>query len=137
MNLKKAFSLIQILFAIAIIAVLMAMALTGISILQRSSRDSQRSTALGEIEAVLSDYNSANLGYPSESIVQFTSEGFVVNGNLLFTLEGSLTPASSTTAGQTRYYYRKTIQGYALCAELESGGIENTGASNCPDISMW
>lgn len=120
-----------------VVAALGAIMVAGISILQRSQRDSARKNALGEIVNILSEYNVSNLGYPSESIVEFRTDGFSIEGELKLELNGAKTPAEQTDTSSTKYYYRKTIQGYALCAELESGAIESVGSSSCPDVSIW
>lgn len=134
---KHAYSLLQIIFSMAIIAVLVALSLTGIAIFQQSNRDATRKNTLSDLVNVLAEYNRNNLSYPSGQDVQFQTNSFTVQGIELYQLDGPAKAGAETTSGFTRYYYARTSGGYALCAELESGAIQSVGEDDCPDPTQW
>lgn len=135
MSQKKysAFTLVELLVAMAIISVLIGLAIGAISVAQRVSRDSQRRGALQEISAYLGEYAASNQGrFPQRG----GAAGLRLNGNDMLVgtgaaqktivLNGSAGAAASTNSNQTRYCYYSsanvaTVEGYVLAAQMEDG----------------
>ncbi|MCA9385235.1 prepilin-type N-terminal cleavage/methylation domain-containing protein [Candidatus Dojkabacteria bacterium] len=59
---KKGFSLVELLVAMAIIAVLIAIAAFGIQILQRNARNTQRRKSLQDVQLVIADITANYFG---------------------------------------------------------------------------
>lgn len=127
MKSKKAFTLVEVLVVMGIIAVLMGLAVFGISILNRNSRDSQRVSTLAEMVRLLNDYKKDNLNYPITSLVGFNSTAFRINSVDVLPLKDSNKYGSSTSSSQTRYQYVNNNGKFGLCAILESGEVKNVG----------
>ncbi len=124
---KKALSLVELLVAMAIIAVLTGLAVYGIGELNKNSRDTQRMSALGQMVEELSDYKKEALNYPLTNQVSITTS-FSIGGTTLFQLTGATVGASSTTQTGTKYEYSNEGTGqFGLCAVMESGSIANVG----------
>lgn len=134
----KAFTLIELVIGMAVIAVLMFLGLLGVSLLQKTSRDTQRTTKLAEISNIINDYKRKNQSVPDILDVTFASGKFQIRNFESLDLEGFLAPGNPTTEEKTRYFYRDvTNQNFLLCVQLESGGIKGTGTSECPPASTW
>lgn len=82
MNIKKAFSLVELLVAMAIIAVLISIAAFGINIVQRNSRDTKRRQFAQDLVVILNDINTANLQYPDSATSNLRT------GEITFYLKG-------------------------------------------------
>jgi prepilin-type N-terminal cleavage/methylation domain-containing protein len=125
----KAFSLVELLVAMAIIAVLLGLVGYGISVAQRNSRDTQRRQTVNDIKLGLEDYLIREYFYPDNPDQQ------LCNGveNLVIKLRGDRQPieiavsgptkaSDETTVRSTRYCYRPDDEGgYFLGALLENG----------------
>lgn len=61
---KKAFSLVELLVAMAIIAVLISIAAFGINITQRNARDTKRRKVVQDLVVLISDIQANTLNYP-------------------------------------------------------------------------
>lgn len=131
----KGFSLIEILVFMAVAAVLLLLAITGIQVLQRNSRDSQRLAIAGEMSNLLNKYRREKLRFPSSTDVSFQTNLFSVTGMAdNIPLNGHLKYNSSTTnSSQTRYYYTYIgASEYKLCVVMEDGTNKGFGTSSCP-----
>lgn len=147
---SKAFTLVELLVAMAIIGIILGLALFGISAAQRNARDTQRRAAIQDINAGIADlYTVASspvnsirfvAGY---ALVKRQGDGSVDKGQcdtnagcVAVPLEGaaiaSSTPASDITNGSTadvtnastmtKYFFSSTAtDGYHLIACLENG----------------
>ena len=62
---KKAFTLIELLVVMAIMGILIAVAIIGIGIAQRGSRNSSRQSDLNNVKAALESYYGTNKKYPT------------------------------------------------------------------------
>jgi prepilin-type N-terminal cleavage/methylation domain-containing protein len=134
----KAFTLIELVIGMAVMAVLMFLGIIGINILQQTTRDSQRTTKLAEISTVINDYKRKNLSLPDQADVTFQQGKFSIVGFDEIELTGILTPAAETNGVQTRYYYNNlTNQNFLLCVQLESGNVKGAGTSECPPVTNW
>ncbi len=131
-----AFSLTELLAALAIIAILAGLAVAGISYTQRTTRDQERKLVATQIQSALDSYLRTNGGYPSGANLSFQTSQISIAGKVVVQLSGFKSYSSTaTTAAATRYYYSKDTSGYLLCVYLEAGGsyrMGNTTANNCP-----
>lgn len=125
----KGLTLIEILVAITIIAILSVLSIFAIGEVNKSSRDTSRVNALGQILTSLQDYKKDNLNYPQTGLVSF-SDGLYINGVQFVILTGSNVAGPSTSPVQTRYGYVNTGGKIGLCAVLESGSVQNVGEIN-------
>lgn len=140
---KKGFTLLELLVAMAIIAVLLALAIFGILQVQKNSRETQRRKALEDINIGINDFYSRYGQYPSH--IGFDS----VNGearicadsascstaSVVVELRNSARPGvsgSPTTTNQTKYYFSLIGDGYQLAFCREDGEPENGGTSGTP-----
>lgn len=134
----KAFTLVELLAAMAIIAILIGIAGFGISIALRGSRDSQREKALDDLQIAITDYLSRKNVYPA-SIGYSGGEFTLPATSPLITVAvspGAAEPAGTTDGNGTLYKYAQvtTGGGYVLCAYLENDTIFELGTSateNC------
>jgi type IV pilus assembly protein PilE len=120
------FTLVELLVAMAIIAVLIGLAIGAISLVQRVSRDSERRSAVSEVTAALNAYYGSNSRYPSS--ISMTTNGDIQVGTLTVDLKGAAVGATTgdTTTIQTVYCYRLESDGYRVGAILE----ENLSTTN-------
>lgn len=138
---SKAFSLIELMVAMGIMALLMALGFVGITALQRDTRDNDRNIVLGKISAEINKYERKNLKVPKKTEVVFDTTLKIANQSIsTIPLNGHL---SSTTSGtnstRTRYYYTDVgTSSFQLCALLESGIVKNYGDVLCPATpQLW
>lgn len=120
---RSAFTLVELLVSMAIIAVLIGMSIFGIAIAQRVLRDNQRRAAVQDVVAALNAYYSSNSRYPSSISV---SANQVVVGTSTVELEGptaAVSVGSETDASGTLYCYDLAEDGYLIGAWLEDGTV--------------
>ena len=134
---EEAFSLVQVVFALAVIALIMAISVAGISILRESSRESNRKTLGNNLAIELNNYKKQNLRYPTPEQVEFTDSSILIDGKVVQKLSAELKSSLSTDSNGTRYHYSNISGGFALCALRESGRIESFGNQPCPDLESW
>ncbi|MCA9378978.1 type II secretion system protein [Candidatus Dojkabacteria bacterium] len=121
-NAQKAFSLTEVVVALAIIALLVGLGGYGFAIVQRSSRDEQRKTFLAEVRSAVDHYYLANSYYPPSDEFVFSPAGDLLTiGTKQFELVGFKHASSESNANSTKYYYEKDTRGYIVCALQESG----------------
>ena len=134
---RKAFTLVELMVAMAIIATLLSMAAVGISTLMRLSRDNQRRTTADNIHRLLEAYYAdGNYIYPDELTVssddppELTISGYTYD---TIRLSGPTVPGTSVSSASTlsssRFCYAKLTDGYVLAIELEGGDFFNVGNS--------
>lgn len=130
---KNAFTLIELMVAMGIIGVLVTLSLLGITIVQRSLRDTQRRDASSAVRLAIESYYTGSAAYPS-SISQ-SSAGTVMNvGSTSVALNGpakGCPTATLTVTGEcTIYCYVSNSPNsvYAFGAQLE-GGLQQFGNS--------
>jgi prepilin-type N-terminal cleavage/methylation domain-containing protein len=136
---RKAFTLVELMVAMAIIAVLLGLATFGISTLNRLSRDNQRRTTVDNIQRMVSAYYADYFRYPNTAELTVTSTSIGIN-NYNFPavpLNSVLAPNANTSLSGTRYCYSFQSDGYVLAAKLESGQYFNVGesATKCSDTT--
>jgi type IV pilus assembly protein PilE len=150
----SAFTLLELMVTMAIIGVLIGLAVFGISVAQRNSRDTSRKAALQSINVAIQDFYTKNNNYPGylyfngagginvcasnavgscspagSSNVPLTSG--TASGTVAGTNNGSL-GVTNGGAGTTKYYFSTTAatDGYVLGACLESNVWYDAGTSN-------
>lgn len=129
---NKGFTLIEILVAATILALLSALAIANFSTANKSSRDARRKADLEQVRTALELYRSQNGYYPTGSgwVVLSPTLDVLVTGGYIAELPKDPFPAThadykaykyKATDGAGSYYY-----GYCLEADLEA----STPASN-------
>lgn len=124
----SAFTLVELLVAMAIISVLIGLAIGAISLTQRVSRDGERRSAVAEINAGLNAYYGSTATYPDKGASGSTSSNLlrrvgedVVVGTITINLRGAARAQSDTDVNGALYCYRKNTNGYLLGVLLEDG----------------
>jgi prepilin-type N-terminal cleavage/methylation domain-containing protein len=100
---RRAFTLVELMVAMAIIAVLLGMTVFGISAAQRVLRDNQRRKAVEDVALVLNEYLATFSEYPDD--ITFTSNTVTVATGYTVSLTGIAQAATTTDASQTAYCY--------------------------------
>lgn len=136
---SKAFTIVELMVAMAVIAVLLGLAAFGISTLNRLSRDNQRRTTVENIQRMLAAYYADYYQYPNPSDMVVSANTVSITGYAYTAvpLTGATRVADTTTLDGTRYCYSKQSDGYVLAAKLESGQYFNSGESQtkCSDTT--
>jgi prepilin-type N-terminal cleavage/methylation domain-containing protein len=121
---KKAFTMVELIVAMMIVAVLMSLGLFGISQLQIAGRNSQRQAKLAEMKAKIEDYYRVKGKFPGlDTNFNWASSTVLNIGDQVVTFDGPTKRATSGTTSrveETYYYYSLERDGYRLCAKLES-----------------
>jgi prepilin-type N-terminal cleavage/methylation domain-containing protein len=129
----RGFTLVELLVAMAIIAVLIGLAIGAISIAQRVSRDSQRRGALVELSAAVNAYYASRARYPNKSEISKSGGSPATQitvgsgaGSQAVRLSGVAVSSSGSqsTIDDTIYCYQKTTSGYILGALMEDGTVD-------------
>ncbi|MBD3280326.1 prepilin-type N-terminal cleavage/methylation domain-containing protein [Candidatus Dojkabacteria bacterium] len=142
---KKGFTLVELLVAMAIIAVLIGLAGYGVTLALRASRDAQRQETLDSWRIVITDYLATNNKYPDPSIVGIQNANppfLAINGqNTGLEFDGHLKPISTqTSSSRTKYCYSKTTDGFVLAAQLENGKyyeLGTTDSNSCANAKLF
>ncbi len=131
---KGGFTLIEVLVATTIIAVLAAVAVSSYTSVNKRSRDSKRKSDVEQIRSALEMYRSDNGFYPPVD-----TTGFGNVSDLSGYLVSSYLPAipSDPKSTQTYYYYAlnqsgTNYYGYCLCGLLET----QTTTTNTCSVSL-
>ncbi|MCA9385234.1 type II secretion system protein [Candidatus Dojkabacteria bacterium] len=125
---KHGFSLVELLMTMGVIAVLISIAVYGLSILQRNARNAQRTEMVNELKIGVEKYFLANGTYPAAGQITYSSstEEFSVGSSITLDLNAPYScPAPDTTKDGTAYCYVKDPNGdlstYQLGMKNESG----------------
>lgn len=125
---KKAFGLVELLVAMAIIAILVGLAVLGITIVQRNARDTERRSKVSDIEIALTGLIVLNQALPASfSAAQQTQ---LTIGNKTVSIPNHLsrqatdaTGAADTSGSVTDYCYGRSGNLFVVGVELEGGGF--------------
>lgn len=135
MKSKKAFTLLELLVAMAVIAVLISLAVYGILQVQKNSRETQRRKALEDINIGINEYYSLYGEYP-ENITFVGTEATIGSDpdkEIIVPLKSAAKATASTndptTTKLTQYFFGSRDDGYQLAFCREDKGIENAGTS--------
>ncbi len=130
---KEGFTLIELMVAMGIIAVLVTMSVVAIQIVQRSLRDTQRRDVLNTVNLfIVGHFNDfgvyPDLNFATDKIENLASGG--VADEIVVELSGATSNASSTSSNRTAYCYVRGggVRGtYQWGMELESGAEVQLG----------
>lgn len=117
---KKAFTMIEILISISIIAVLTAVGIVSYVSINRNARDAKRRGDIEQIRSALELYRSDNGYYPASdltSLVDTYLPSIPLDPKETYPYKYQATNLSATTG---QYY------GYCLYAAVENGSLVNT-----------
>lgn len=126
----KGFTLVELLVAMAIFAVLVALAIGGVTLAQRAARDAQRRDALKTINLNIADLYGSTSDFPATSGITSNTAGTVLTltvGSTTKTVDlagntrSLINTATASTTNGTSYCYVKTSSGYTLGGLLEDG----------------
>lgn len=112
---KKAFTLLEILVVVGIIAVLVSLGFSSYSTAQKKVRDTKRKSDLKEIQEALEQYYTiCNFEYPNS----VSSDSVCINGQIGESIFCKLTAIMSSVPKDPKsgisYCYQKTVNGYVL-----------------------
>jgi len=137
MNLKisqRAFSLIEVLITISVIAVVAVAITTSLSAVQTSSRDTQRQADLNAIKSALQQYYADVNKYPNSLVTH------LANGSPLTNCSGRATPCTVTKTYLNKlpkdpngaaYYYRSYVDDIANSCGFSGGGENGSEVGVC------
>jgi prepilin-type N-terminal cleavage/methylation domain-containing protein len=111
---RKGFTLVELLIAMAIIAVLIAIAAYGIQILQRNARNTRRRKVVQDIQLTVSDIQANFFEYPSTGVAGISSPG-ATGGPILFNTPNGIV-ASDEGTYQVRGFNAVTVTAGTGCA---------------------
>lgn len=129
----KGFTLIEVLAASVIIAVLIAIGVVSYASVNRRSRDAKRKSDLEQIRSALEMYRADKTAYPAVNTSGFNTAGNLNTGNEMTGLVDDYMSAIPTDPLSTSGYSFQAIAvggnyvSYCICAMLEG----EAGSSNC------
>ena len=129
----SAFTLVELMVAMAIIAVLIGMSVFGISTAQRVLRDNQRRDNVKNVAAALNSYYASNSQYPANITPINSGTAIQVSTGNTVPAIGVLKVGTETNASGTLYCYGLATTGYVLGAKLEDGNWFNLGSATLPN----
>lgn len=116
------FTLIELMVAIAILAIVSTAGLIVFTGAQRSARDSKRTSDLSEIQKALEQYYAINKNYPTDNNVNVSNIAASNFGGFFQAGIPPQDPQNSPTYPNYQYYYCANPLRYILCAKLEICG---------------
>jgi len=120
----KGFTLIEVLVAMTIVAVLMGLALVSYQGARKSARDGRRKADLEQVRSALEMCRADSGRYPPQATL--SSGDAITCGAITY-----MTIPSDPLADR-KYSYAGGAAAYVLCAALEVGGIPNScGTVDC------
>ena len=135
---KKGFTLIEILVAVTIVAVLSIIGVVSYSSINKRSRDAKRKSDLEQVRSALEMYRADNGSYPSvnASNLQTADNLTALVPDYVPQLPSDPKYSSSNPSAGPFYYYQPTngvdsggttlYYGYCIC-----GDLENSGSNSC------
>lgn len=123
-NANKGFTLIEVLVAATIIAILAAIGMVSYAQAAKRSRDAKRRADLAQIQAALEMWRTDNSTYPAGSDVNLASSDLGLVSGYIAAMPKDPKPSSFS-------YYYTAISSYAYCL---SAAVENTSEATdqCP-----
>ncbi len=120
---RKAFSLIELLVVISIMAILGSLALTAFSTARKEARDTQRKSEITQYKTALESYYVSNGGYPVYSSGPAVSNQFQgifdQNSSFIQTYMAGTTLQGVNAADGYLYYYLSDGVNYKLWGKIE------------------
>ena len=117
---EKGFTLVELLVAMTIAVILMALSLVSYQGARKSARDGKRRADLEEIRSALEMCRTDTGVYPVDQDAIYPG----VNCGSAYLEETPADPSSGA-----RYWYQMSGDTYILCASLEMGGSDDCGAT--------
>lgn len=133
---KKGFTLLELLVAMAIIAVLLALAVFGILQVQRNSRETQRIKALEDVNIGIQSFynrfgqNPQSVDFQPEKVLICESSLCAQKEEVPLKNSARMTTTGQTTTNAALYAYELLADGYRLGYCKENGDIYNAGTSD-------
>ncbi len=136
---ETAFSLVEIMVVMGLIAVLATLGIIGANLAQKSARDEDRKVVVAEIQSTVNDFLRLRSSYPdAPPSTEFQwMETQVRIGTKVVDLDGyKKYDSEETNASQTRYEYLRDLSGFRVCVLLEGGGWYSLGnaLADCPEL---
>lgn len=122
---KKGFTLIEILVAMTIVAVLMGLALVSYQGARKSARDGKRKVDLEQVRSALEMCRADTGSYPVGPLYSGADISCGTPAVIYITIP------SDSLADRRYVYTRPTVNNYTLCAALEVSGSTVTGCGSC------
>lgn len=119
----EGFTLIEVLVAMTIVAVLMGLALVSYQGARKSARDGRRKADLEQVRSALEMCRADTGSYPVGTLYSVTNS--ITCGAITY-----MTMPADPLADR-RYVYLGTANAYTLCAALEVNGGTVTGCGSC------
>lgn len=117
---KKAFTLVEILVVVTIIALLASLAAVSYSQFVKQARDAKRTTDIEQIRAAIELYRNFDIAGAYPATLDFSGAGTIEDANAKYLGIVPNDPLSSK--GYTLYYASSApFTDYTLCAYLENG----------------
>ena len=125
----KGFTIIELLVAMAILGLLIAILIPGIAIVRRGARNTARRTSLQAIQALVEESYATTRSYPGVS-GNAPSTSAIAPATIIAAVDqqfaGNITarPNCTTVPNQNQFFYRYTTTGtgYTLTACMEPRG---------------
>lgn len=114
------FTLIEVMVAISIVAILTVISLSSISGVRKSSRDGKRKADLEQVRSALEIYRSDCSGYPASLPTPGSALVGSGSGNCLAANTYLSSMPDDPVPGTYKYYYNRSgTNTYSVCAYLE------------------
>lgn len=135
MKSTKAFTIVELMIAMAVIAVMVSLGVAAAANGRQIARDADRRNIATQIQDKVKDYFRQNASYPTEAAGTFVWQPDTVQvGGSTVSLLGHLkyTAANLSNAGSTHYSYKRSLGGFSVCVLLETGSWYAVGTLTCP-----
>lgn len=139
LNLKskplRGFTLVELMVAMAIIAIMLTLAIAGASNGRQVARDADRRNVASKVADEVKDYFRQNATYPTENEGTFewqTDSAQVGDGTVALSGHLKYSASQTSNAMNTHYTYKRSLGGFAVCVLLESGSWYAVGTLTCP-----
>lgn len=132
MNLKKGFTIVEMIAVISILGILTAIGLNTFSAVQRKGRDARRKADLELIRAALEQYRSTNSQYPPSIPYPAATTGICDPGGCNVGKYLEVLPKDPVPLQQQYWYQRNgaNVNDYDLCALVTGGTSPPMGDCN-------
>ncbi len=139
----KGFTLLELIIAMAIVAVLIGLSVIGIQTVQRSQRDTERRAYLNTINLEITAYYGDTSTYPATVTITGTPRITVnISANRTVTLKGAAVSlaasATASTSQGSKYCYGVSGNDYVIGVHLEGSNAftyyGNLATSSCAGL---
>lgn len=128
-SLQRGYTIIEIVIAISLIAIFIALPVFAYSNFMQKSRDGQRKADISRLQSALESYKTDNGVYPA-ALAELVDEGYIAELPV-DPLDGQAVPDVGNSTFGYEYYASTDGNTYNLLAPLEEGGATGgAGSSN-------